>query len=71
MEVAASAITSRGACPSSQSASGKLHGLPHDVATGRDSRFTSAPWKVFPAILGSNSACQHPFTRKQVGKPEG
>ena len=47
----------------------RLHGLPADIVSDRDSRFTSATWKVFLAILGIRprmSTAFHPETDGQT-----
>ena len=47
----------------------RLHGLPTDIVSDRDSRFTSATWKVFLAILGIRprmSTAFHPQTDGQT-----
>ena len=47
----------------------RLHGLPADIVSDRDSRFTSATWKVFLAIPGirpRTSTAFHPETDGQT-----
>ena len=47
----------------------RLHGLPQDIISDRDSRFTSAIWQVFIAILGiwpRMSTAFHPQTDGQT-----
>lgn len=47
----------------------RIHGLPSDIVSDRDSRFTSATWQVFLAILGIRprmSTAFHPQTDGQT-----
>ena len=47
----------------------RLHGIPRDIVSDRDSRFTSSTWQVFLAILGVRprmSTSFHPPTDRQT-----
>jgi transposase InsO family protein len=47
----------------------KLHGLPIDIVSDRDSRFTSMTWKAFIGTLGIKpriSTAFHPQTDRQM-----
>jgi transposase InsO family protein len=47
----------------------KLHGLPTDIVSDRDSRFTSTTWKAFIGTLGIKPRILtvfHPQTNRQM-----
>ena len=52
----------------------RLHGLPRDIVSDRDSRFSSDTWKVFIAALGIRprmSTAFHPQTDGQTERVNG
>jgi len=48
----------------------KYHGLPTDIASDRDSRFTSGVWKEFLRLCGSRPRMSTAFHPQTVGQTE-